>query len=757
MVAEDVDISDYYWGFKTKVKLEVGLKNTVNPDLYGDIIWFNQGVYILTNFSTVLNTTSYTINLSGKDKMCLLNGEVGGTINATTDFGQYEQTDEDGNVTIKKYPIKDIIRDSVHQYGNEPFHNIIINDVDDLGLELLEYRYDEPMYLIRESLDDTYFNGTFDGTMQCWLLDGTATTLAEIPYYDSLMTSLEPIHEATPIRMEGSDRTYCVAKIEYGETAGYRTTPLVYPTDLISQIGESLTQMLDKIVTMLGDFEYFYDLDGRFTFQRKKTFVDTAWSPAIQNEDEEAYVDSLAITSADTYTFNGSELITAFNNTPNLANLRNDFAVWGKRAGLGGTDVPVHMRYAIDEKPTRYVAIDGTIYTTADEGTPIYEKVPTFHPDWWRIDDWAEYYRILTGHYPDDIMQKYAPRGSDAFLIDDLLKLLTPEPQYVSSWNAQRNSYVHVIDVDKDGLLMYNRHGTGCSHNFQEFLNWMSTNGQVSYIYKPSIPDPENIKMTHCDWREIIYQMSLDYRKYNHGVPAEIDSREPDFEIKLAELNAPLYPNGVTGYEQYYIDMEGFWRQLYNPAPSEDEYDEYYDISDKDHPCWSKTVYEAPESLNFWIDFLPDGELDQFSCKMVGDRPKAVNEDSVKAIYYRETPLIIFTTPEKLKSEEPQPGYRYFQAANLEAMFSVSTQGICAKDRVDQLLYQHGYCIESATITIVPVYYLQPNTRIQINDEKSGIRGDYIVEKLTIPLAYNGTMSVTATKAADRVDARRVM
>ena len=26
-----------------------------------------------------------------------------------------------------------------------------------------------------------------------------------------------------------------------------------------------------------------------------------------------------------------------------------------------------------------------------------------------------------------------------------------------------------------------------------------------------------------------------------------------------------LYPTGYTGYEQYYIDLEGFWRQLYNP------------------------------------------------------------------------------------------------------------------------------------------------------------------------------------------------
>ena len=39
---------------------------------------------------------------------------------------------------------------------------------------------------------------------------------------------------------------------------GYRLTDLVYTGDLISSIGDSLTSVLDKIKTMLGDFEYFY-------------------------------------------------------------------------------------------------------------------------------------------------------------------------------------------------------------------------------------------------------------------------------------------------------------------------------------------------------------------------------------------------------------------------------------------------------------------------------------------------------------------
>jgi hypothetical protein len=36
----------------------------------------------------------------------------------------------------------------IHMYGGEPYHNIIINDLDTNGLELMEYKNQDPMYLI---------------------------------------------------------------------------------------------------------------------------------------------------------------------------------------------------------------------------------------------------------------------------------------------------------------------------------------------------------------------------------------------------------------------------------------------------------------------------------------------------------------------------------------------------------------------------------------------------------------------------------
>ena len=87
----------------------------------------------------------------------------------------------------------------------------------------------------------------------------------------------------------------------------------------------------------------------------------------------------------------------------------------------------------------------------------------------------------------------------------------------------------------------------------------------------------------------------------------------------------------------------------------------------------------------------------------------------------------------------------------MENLFTISAQRKSAKMRLDELLYQHSYCVENVSITTIPIYYLEPNTRIFVHDDKSKIDGEYIVSKFTIPLAYNGTMSITASKAVDRL------
>lgn len=173
---------------------------------------------------------------------------------------------------------------------------------------------------------------------------------------------------------------------------------------------------------------------------------------------------------------------------------------------------------------------------------------------------------------------------------------------------------------------------------------------------------------------------------------------------------------------------------------------------DADRMYYNRNMFEHPELLNFWFDFLDtEGELSSFNVQTVGSRSKAVNDSNIKSIYFRRTPAVIFT--KNLNTERMLAGYRYIQVPEnmVEQMFSISAQGKSAKDRLDELLYQHSYCIESVSITTIPIYYLEPNTRINIYDEETNINGDYVVSKITLPLTYNGTMSITATKAATQV------
>jgi len=84
-------------------------------------------------------------------------------------------------------------------------------------------------------------------------------------------------------------------------------------------------------------------------------------------------------------------------------------------------------------------------------------------------------------------------------------------------------------------------------------------------------------------------------------------------------------------------------------------------------------------------------------------------------------------------------------------LFAISSQGKSAKDTLDEYLYKYTYCTESVTISALPIYHLEPNTRILIRDDNSHINGEYIINKMTIPLDAKGSMTINAIKAVERL------
>ena len=74
-----------------------------------------------------------------------------------------------------------------------------------------------------------------------------------------------------------------------------------------------------------------------------------------------------------------------------------------------------------------------------------------------------------------------------------------------------------------------------------------------------------------------------------------------------------------------------------------------------------------------------------------------------------------------------------------------------AYDVVRELLYQHTSYNESITLQSIPIYHLEPNTRIGVRDIEADISGDFIIKTISLPLAVGGTMSVSATRAIEKL------
>lgn len=735
MFAQDINITDYYWGLKTKFKLEIGLKTEKTNN---EIIWFPQGIYLITAFSTSYSTSGFNINISGQDKMCLLNGTIGGVLSAPTDFANREELkttyikvnfsdkkdykanqyyirkqNDTYELSFEKYDakmeyfeknierelipekIKTIIREAIHTYANEPYYNILIKDLEDTGLELLEYRANTPMFFFFTD-KDTCLNITLNGEMKCTYEEdpnGAEVSLNQLDN-EHIYNLVEGFNNDVK-RICIAGKSYYVAKCEFGQTAGYRMTDLTYAGELDGQVGDTITNaVLDKIVNMLGDYQYYYNIDGQFVFERKGTYLNTSWDSLIDTEDD-VYAENAAVASKVIYNFEGNKLISSISNNPQLNNIKNDFSVFGERDSINGENkITLHARIAIDDKPEYYCNYDNIVYVPSEKDTPQYFKDLRYE------------------------IKKY-------------------------------------------------------------------------------------------DWREVIYQMALDFYKHN---------QEDDFLMSIKTKNTILvdgvsycpYPLGKTGYEQYYIDMQGFWRQIYNPNPTPTyEYDggEYvsteipidssniengYIREDVWKPAikkwesmscdfflpsnrrenekqpkenftddvnlyyWNRNLIYNPTVLNFWFDFLDtDGELGKYSIKAIGDRPKAINDNDVNSIYYRTTPNVIFF--DNLKeynkySEEYKTGYTYVILPNhVKNMFSISAQGKSAKDVIEEFLYQYTYGQETISISALPIYYLEPNNRIKVFDDFSKINDEYLVSRISIPLSYSGLMSIDASKAPQRI------
>ena len=302
-----------------KFKLYVGYKNTLNHyKEYGDIIWFPQGLFVVCTASINNSLSGGTINISAKDKMCLLNGEVGGTLTAPVVLHEsyIRNTDDEGreSTTVKKTLIYNIIRESVTELGGVDPSRVIINDVPLKIKKVLRYIGKDPIYI------------NSDGSF--------------VDKDDPNAIAIEP-----------------------DDLAGYSYVDFTYPGELVKNAGDTVVSILDSIKNLLGNFEYYFDTQGNFIFQEIKNYLNKSYTGITHLNGEDYMVDFSQKESQ--FSFKNSDIIVSYSNSPNYQNIKNDFVVWGKKKAESGATIPIRYHLAIDdipEVPKEYGNIPWQVY-----------------------------------------------------------------------------------------------------------------------------------------------------------------------------------------------------------------------------------------------------------------------------------------------------------------------------------------------------------------------------------------------------------
>ena len=594
-----------------KIKLEIGLKNLTTQYTDYDIIWFPLGLYIISNVSiTNTNGQITTASLQLKDKMCLLNGECGGLLPASVTFSSYDTLDANGAYQIEQPTIYTIIKYLVNYFGGEQLSKILISDVDERVRKVMKWTGSNPLYITQY------------------------TSTSGVQY--SATTNKQEVDDALAAGTIDSYEEY-----ESGQDVGYIYTDFIYPGELIGDAGNSVCDILDKIKSALGNYEYFYDLDGNFVFQEIKNYLNTSKSTTdLNNMNQNDYL--IDITSGKSvYTFGDSFLISSYSNAPQYSMIKNDYIVWGMREdSTTGATYPIRYHLAIDSKPRVGNTYKVFFYDDPEDGIRKAKRPIQF-----------------------STRDGFPTQGAeDTFY-------LALDTNTVYKWDTEQNTFVMLASQTKD--------------------------------------------ITTTDWRTELYLS---------GAQAEGFSLDTN---------------------NYYTELNNEWPKIYDIENGK-FYDEY-----------QKNI----SSLDYFLDFIDSSAaIGELSISNIGKRSKIVVDEDINCIFEREIPNLVMIDASQdsaivtaQREEAQRKGQDYIQVSG--AIYNLLAAGgtqNSAFERVKELIYQYTSYNESITLQCMPIYYLDANQRITVNDAKSNIYGDYMINSISIPFNVTSFMTISATRVLER-------
>lgn len=648
----DVEDGQMDFAINKKIFIECGVKNYSKYYLEYPILWFPQGVFFISSFNISTSAMStINISLTLKDKMCGLNGEVGGKFPATTILDEVDTQTPSGEYISQKILIYDIIKEMVNHYGGESLNNIVIEDVPLRIKRVMKWTGENPLYL-------------------------KAQGNADSRWYEALTEK--------PDDMTG------VKAYPTNEDVGYTYADFVYDAELTANAGQAVTDVLDTIKNYLGNFEYFYDEYGVFHFREIKNYLNTTQATDLLNDmSENKYLADIT-TGKTSYVFSDKTNLISLTQTPQYENIKNDFIVQGKRKGTSSNaEVDIRYHVAIDRKP-----IVGNTY-------------------------------------------------------QDLLLYKEPETELVKA------AFPLGIDSEKDLPLPGNFNIIYRTNDTNIFYYWEDNlYKEVNIVKYYPIAANEKEGYTTKDWRTELYLQGLLAK--NNGTDAGQYYTKLQQTMGQAASKRPyldnIYRQATTARidtDYYFEELDAFWPQIYNL-----ETQKFYG-QEEDTSLYSYSLTDG----NYFLDFIEPSSsaLGEFAIANIGRRTNVTINDDINCLFQPEIPNIIFLNAdaddiETLRNEAIQNGQPWTQVK--ENIFNALATGGHRNGAFDQVKYDiniHTNYQKTLSATSIPAFYLEPNTRVQVQDATTNLNGDFNIKTISIPFGAGNVMATTMNQSVERL------
>lgn len=217
-------------------------------------------------------------------------------------------------------------------------------------------------------------------------------------------------------------------------------------------------------------------------------------------------------------------------------------------------------------------------------------------------------------------------------------------------------------------------------------------------------------------------------------------------ELYLKGMQALANNSVDRGY--YFEELRAFWPQI-------------YDL--KNQQFWGEAEDSSIQARvltdgNYYLDFIDSaGSLGKYSVSNIGRRTNVVVNEDVNCLFEPEVPNIVFlnldlndSDPDKLaelRDECQNSGQPWAQTSG-EIFKAFTTGGYHngAYDYICSELYTHTTYQTTISMTAIPNYWIEPNSRIRIADNATKTFGNYMIQNISLPLDVGSIMSITANE-----------